>query len=388
MLNWINFLHIYQPPCQQEEIFRRVARESYAQIARFFDLYDGLRLTMNISGALLEQLRAYGYDALLEDFRRAFAAGELELVGSAMYHPILPLLPDALIERQILLDEEIKQEIFGPAYVRRGFYLPEMAYSRRVGEVLDRMGFEWIILDEIAAPGGPGKSAKDGVYRLQGLRLKVIFRDRALSNCFVPERLGELAASLPADTTVITATDGELYGHRHQDFYNKTKEAFTHARIRSWQAGEFIAARGEELPSVDPLTSSWETTEADLAAGIPFPYWDHPQNELQRRLWDFAAFVTEELERSRHDGNYGVAHAFLDKGLASCHFWAVSGRKSAVWQDLVWNPDIAESGNLFLVKAVRSLFVASTAARLRAEDHYAGINRLIWEWHWKKFYHS
>ena len=189
MLNWINFLHLYQPPRQNEYIFHKVARESYFEIARFFDQYDGLNLTMNISGSLLEQLVEYRYDKLLEDFRRAFANGEIELAGSAMYHPILPLLPESEIERQILLDENIKKQIFGSEYFRQGFYLPEMAYSKKAAEVLDKMGFKWIILDEISYNGKLGSFDKEKVYKIKGLNIKVIFRDRNISNRFVPEKI-------------------------------------------------------------------------------------------------------------------------------------------------------------------------------------------------------
>jgi len=207
MINWVNFMHLYQPPGQEADIFHQVARESYFEIAKFFDRFDGLNLTMNISGSLLEQFIYYHYDSLLEDFRRAFLAGEMELVGSAMYHPILPLLPAEEIERQILLDDKIKRGIFGDKYVRRGFYLPEMAYSRKVADALIRLGFEWMILDEISATGHLGGIDTGRVYRLKGSELRIIFRDRVLSSSFVPEMLADVSETATSGRNIITATD-------------------------------------------------------------------------------------------------------------------------------------------------------------------------------------
>lgn len=381
-------MHIYQPPRQNEYIFHEVARESYFEIAKFFDMYDELKLTMNLSGSLLEQLIEYRYDKLLENFVRAFANGELELVGSAMYHPILPLLPESEIERQIILDENIKKQIFGEEYKRRGFYLPEMAYSRKVAEILDRMGFEWIILDEISYSGKLDSFDKGKVYKIKDLKLKAIFRDRKISDYFVPEKIKEISKETPQeDRNIITATDGELYGHHHQDFYNKTKEAFTDGNVKSLKVSEFIRQFDEsDLEEVDPVASNWESKEEELLENIPFSYWNYPGNKIQENLWEFANLVILEIEKCKADENYGIARVLLDKGLASCHFWAASGKTAAIWKDIIWNPDTIESGNLFLIRAMRSIREMPVAKRMEAEKRFLEITRLIWDMHWNKFY--
>lgn len=388
MLNWVNFLHLYQPPAQEEHIFHEVARQSYFEIAKFFDLYDGLKLTMNLSGSLLEQLIEYRYDHLLQDFVQAFNNGELELAGSAMYHAILPLLPEKEIERQILLDENIKKQIFGEDYVRKGFYFPEMAYSRKVAEVLDGMGFKWIILDEISFNGKPDSFDKEKVYRIKGLNLKVIFRNRKVSDYFVPEKINEISEELQKkDVNVITATDGELYGHHHQDFYNKTKEAFTDGNVRSWKVSDFINEIGKgDLQEIDPIDSNWESKEEDIDKGIPFAYWDFPENQIQEKLWSFAYFAIGEVESRRGDENYDIARRLLDKALSSCHFWAASGMKAVIWKETIWNPDSIERGLLFFVRSVRSLRHMDVEKRMEAENRFLEINRLIWDRHWNYFY--
>lgn len=388
MINWINFLHIYQPPQQEEYIFHKVARESYFEIVKFFDLYDDLRLTMNISGSLLEQLVFYRYDKLLEDFRKAFLAGEMELTGSAMYHPILPLLPESEIERQILLDEKMKKQIFGDGYERRGFYLPEMAYSKKVAQVLERMGFEWIILDEISYRGSLDVCDTGKIYKMRDSDLKVIFRSRAISDAFVPEKISELSAEKrEEELNIITATDGELYGHRHHDFYDKTRRAVEDGNVRAWKVSDFIKSfDGVGLEEVEPVSSCWESREEDIKAGVPFPYWSETTNEIQKELWSFADFVCAAVEDSRQDFNYKVARDFADRGLSSCHFWAASGKRSFVWKDLIWNPDTIERGNMFFIKAIRSLSVMDVSQRMEAEKKFLKIAQLVWECHWNRFY--
>lgn len=387
MINWVNFMHLYQPPGQEADIFHRVARESYFEIAKFFDRFDRLNLTMNLSGSLLEQFIYYRYDSLLEEFRRAFEAGELEISGSAMYHPILPLLPESEIERQILLDDKIKRGIFGDSYRRQGFYFPEMAYSRKVADVLERLGFRWMILDEISGTGKLGGVDTGRVYRLKGSDLRIIFRDRVLSSSFVPEMLMDVSEDAEGGRSIITATDGELYGHHHRDFYAKTRQVADDRNIRSWKASEFIDMFGKGgLAEIEPVPSSWESREEELERGVAYPFWRSPDNEIQRRLWEFSAFVLETVEGSRRDPHYDIARAFADKGISSCHFWAASGKESPVFHELIWNPDAVERGNAFLIRAVRSLEDLPSSFRLEGERMFREISELIWGSHWKKFY--
>lgn len=386
MLNWINFLHLYQPPEQDGHIFHQVTRESYAELARLFDRFGRLETTMNLSGSLLEQLAGYGYDGVLDDFRQAFDAGKLELVASAMYHPLLPLLPLGEIERQILLDEEIKSRIFGEGYTRQGFYLPEMAYSRPVAELLEKMGFKWIILDEVSAAGKLGSCDTGKPYRIKGLEMKVIFRDRKISSTFVPETIDSMPRSSGEERNIVTATDGELYGHRHRDFYGKIQAVLTDERIRTYRVNDFLSRSGEELEEIEPVDSSWESQDEELAAGIPFALWKDPSDEIQLRLWELADIAIKVVEERRQDRNHAIARGLLDRGLSSCHFWAAAGRISFSWKELVWNPDVVERGNSFLIRSVRSLVSLETSKRLEAEAKSRAVSELLWRRHWEEFH--
>ncbi|MDD3190623.1 MAG: hypothetical protein PHI66_02955 [Candidatus Pacebacteria bacterium] len=388
MINWVNFLHLYQPPQQNEFIFHEVARESYFEIAKFFDLYDGIKLTMNISGSLLEQLIAYRYDKLLDDFRNAFLSGEIELVGSAIYHPILPLLPEREVERQILLDRVIKRQVFGEKYNPRGFYLSEMAYSIKVVPILEKLGFEWIILDEISFSGKLGECDTTKPYKIKDSKLKVIFRNREISNSFVPDTIEKISSEgSEKNINIITATDGELYGHRHLDFYDRTRAVFGDSNVKSLRVSEFIDSFDEnDLEEIEPVASDWEAQEIEIADKKLFSYWNDGGNEIQRKMWQLAGLAIEEVEKHAGDENYKIARELLDKGLASCHFWAASGRASFLWKDTIWNPDTIENGVSFLVRSVRSLREDELKKRLEVENLFLEIIGLIWKKHWETFY--
>src|SRR3989338_1536817 len=168
---WANFLHIYQPPTQKEIWVRRITAESYRKIFSGLLNIKRARLTLNINGILCELLDKFGGKDVLENIKRLLENGNLELTGSAKYHAFLPLLPESEIERQILLNEEVLNKYFGDDWKKRGlqgFFSPEMAYSFKVAKVAAKLGYKWIIIDELAFPAGK-KLSPETTYKIEGL---------------------------------------------------------------------------------------------------------------------------------------------------------------------------------------------------------------------------
>ena len=98
---WANFLHFYQPPTQTREITEKVTREAYRPIVQLLLAHPRGRITVNINGVLTEQLARWGGADVLAGLRALAERGQIEFTGSAKFHPILPLVPEAEIVRQI-----------------------------------------------------------------------------------------------------------------------------------------------------------------------------------------------------------------------------------------------------------------------------------------------
>src|SRR3989344_5427804 len=178
---WANFLHVYQPPTQKPIWVRRIADESYRK------LFAGLRniprahITVNINSVLCELLEQNDAGDVIDHIKALIQSGNVELTGSAKFHAFLPLLPEFEIERQIKLNEEGLDKYFGKGWKKGGFFSPEMAYSKKTAEVVRRLGYKWIIIDETAFPEGK-EMRKDTVYEIDGLKdFFVFFRERNLS---------------------------------------------------------------------------------------------------------------------------------------------------------------------------------------------------------------
>jgi predicted glycosyl hydrolase (DUF1957 family) len=379
-MKWINFLHLYQPPTQSKEIFDRITKESYELIVALLSEYPKLKLTINLSGSLLELLKKYKHEELISRFAEFVKTGRVELVGSAMYHPILPLISPIEIRKQIELHNEISKKWFGDSYKPKGFYFPEMAYSPESAEVVKSMGFEWIILDEISIVRE--KIKLDIRYEIEKVGLHVIFRNNFVSKKFPPEYVVENFAEINSEY-LITAHDAELYGHWHKEDRGYYKKAFTHEKIDFITASEYIASL-KQTKTIALRNSNWESTREELLKHIPYALWDDPGNLIHEQLWKLANLATKTIDDNRGDPYFGTAENCLHRGLASCTWWWASERKLGPFSPVCWNPKEIEKGAGELVEAVRTLKEADADVRIKAEYLFSDLHDTIWKTHWKR----
>ncbi len=377
-MKWVNFLHIYQPPTQSKEIVDRIVRESYSLIPALLEKYPKMKLTMNISGSLLELLDRHGHKEVIEAYRKLAKEGRIEITGSAMYHPLMPLTSPDMMRRQIKQNNAILKSYFGDAYTARGFYFPEMAYSAVAGEVVKELGFEWTILDEINASA---PVEQDITYKILDSGLTVIFRNREFSRSFPPEFIMTNINRVP--DPLVTAHDGELYGHWHKDDKGFYEKAFTSSKIRMVTVSEHLLEL-KEGKAIKLRKASWESTPEEISAKNPYALWDSPDNEVHTKLWQFARLAEKIISAHHEDAHFALALATLDKGFASCAWWWASGRKLGPFSPVSWNPTEIEKGASMILNAVRSLKTIPLTERMKAEITFSAFHDLLWKEHWTR----
>jgi len=206
---WSNFLHIYQPPTQTEEIVRKVTEESYRTLVRVLREAPGGKITLNISAVLTEQLARYGLNDVIRGLCELAERGQIEFTGSAMYHPILPLIPKDEVIRQVKLNTDVNQHYFGEIYKPTGFFPPEMCYSYEVAQTVAELGFRWIIVDELSFKGKIGSVKYDRLYKVEGLGdFLVFFKERPFS-------AGITYGTYPSAEPFLAALEGGLEKHSY-----------------------------------------------------------------------------------------------------------------------------------------------------------------------------
>lgn len=386
MLNWINFLHFYQPPIISDEIIGEVVKSSYSSWVKFLNQHQKVKVTLNFSACLTERLFNSKHTAIISDLAKIAQRGQIEFVDSAAFHPILPLLPAKEIIKQIQINRDINSLRFGPIYSPQGFYLPEMAYSSKVAQILKDLGYKYILLDQIAFNGNLDKKIDNSVrYKIKKLDLDVVFRDRQISQTFVPETLINKLENNKffKNESIITATDGELYGHRYWNWWPAYKYLTQKKLVQTLTISEYLDSLSVEQ-IIDPLKSSWESTQTELENSVPYALWWDPHNRIHQLLWRLAKFALKLNIKNEHDKNHYASRLHLEKGLASCTFWWASGRDFELFSPHAWDPKMVETGAHELLNSIRSLSQIKTVHKIKAEKLFSQIRELIWKKHWRK----
>ena len=390
MLKWVNLLHIYQPPYQKKNIIAQVADEGYEHLIKTLEAHPQAKLSLNLSGSLIAHLQSVGREQLLQRLAKLVKNGQVELVGSAMYHPILPLIPVSEAEHQIKLNEEALRSVFGSRIKLNGFYLPELAYSLKIAKLIKKLGYKWLMLDEISLGGKLDQVDFNRRYRLKGVGLDLVFRHRQASETFVPHTLLKLIGKSNPPKFVVTGTDGEIYGHQHKDPKGEFTKVLSHPNIHSITVSDYLRGLSGQATAVLPTAASWQSTPAELEAKIPYALWQHPNNAIHRLLWELRGIAIKAIKQSRDTKEAaseaaGWARFHLDRGLASCAWWWAAGKQIGPFNFMTWDPESIERGMKELMSSIRSLPKVTAATKLRAEKIYYTLVKEIWKKHWRTY---
>jgi hypothetical protein len=379
-LTWANFLHFYQPPTQKPHWVRRITDESYRRIVLGLLRHRGAKLTLNINAVLVELLVENGGTDVVDGIRELLKRGQVELTGSAKFHPLLPRLPKSEVLRQIELNDATHKHYFGEHYKPRGFFPPEMAFSIDVANVAAERGFEWIIVDELSFPRGNAHN-HDRVYTVSGLGDFAIFaRERAMSYKILSGQLGSgnllvgsLGDRLHRNEYLLTAMDGETFGHHRPGMEHLLFEIYASKDLATATISDLLTAFPKR-EAVNPEPSTWALMEKDLERSAPFSRWFDPKNEIHALQWELTELALTVVHNSdTNDPGFDPARTLLDRSIHSDQYWWASAKP---W----WSLEMIERGAKELKDTVLAAPAAGTNEKRRAEELYQRILYTGFDW--------
>ncbi len=373
---WINFLHIYQPPDQSKEILEKVVNESYRPLFKGFLNIPNMKLNLNINAGLTELLYNNGYQDVLENIKKLAETGRLEFTETAKYHPLLPFLPEKEIIRQIETNHQTNKKVFGKSYQPKCFFLPEMAYSPKVGKVISSLGYPFILLDEISFQGGEKEPPRNKLFRLDNSQTIVIFRERRVSNCIMSalvrskkefeEVLGE---DIKKNVYLCTAMDGETFGHHRPGLEKSLFKILTLEKPKQIFLSE-VSKYFEEAGKIEPISSTWASSAEEIKKGIQFYSWKNPKNKVQKIQWAFVNYLLKLVKGKKLSEKNKDK---IDKALSSDQFFWSSGEP---W----WSIEMIEKGAYLVLSALKSLPFVKKNQIEKAENYYKNILATAFSW--------
>lgn len=382
---WANFLHIYQPPTQKPFYVKKIANESYRVLIAGLTDNPEAKATININAGLTELFMRYGCEDVVKGFRMLAERGQVEFTASAKFHPFLPLIPETEIERQIILNTETNKKYFGEAYAPKGFFPPEMGYNRKVADVARKMGFQWIIVDELAYSGKMNELAWDTLYTLEGTTdFFVFFRERDTSFRILSAEVGIsvfssgqlvkiLGERIHNNEYLLTAMDGETFGHHRPGLDTLLFEMYRVPQLPSVTISELPQRLTKRLP-VEPRPSSWALMKKDLEQNTPYSRWNDEHNSIHQMQWELTHMAIASVQRlPKNDPAFPEIRAALDRSLHSDQYWWAS---ASPW----WSIEMIEAGAKELRDVIRMNPKADEKEKARAELLYQQILYTAFDW--------
>ncbi len=251
-----------------------------------------------------------------------------------------------------------------------GFFPPEMAYEDIVGEVLEELGFSWIVVDGTAI--ADWRKYLGFVYKREEGKLLAFPREDNLSYRIAFGRIRTMrglvramgARELAKSQYTVIALDGETFGH-HQPkqlkLLGEMFEASDHDRRVKLVRISDLAEKYKERVSTQLLSSTWGYTEMQDGQRV-WVRWRNPYNPLHQLLGRLRQLAISSITVSDKE-----SRELLDKALNSDTFWWASGKP-------FWHPGMIKSGADLLCEAVEQS--ASSTQEQKKEARFLCKRRL------------
>jgi len=138
----------YHDRTNNERIVHKVAEKSYIptnrRLLQLLKDHPEFRLSMSITGTVLEQLEKWSPEAL-QSFKELVATGRVEIVGETYHHSLAFFYSRTEFEAQVQMHREKVQELFGQT--PKVFRNTELAYNNDLAYWADQAGYKGILAE-------------------------------------------------------------------------------------------------------------------------------------------------------------------------------------------------------------------------------------------------
>ena len=137
-------VHSHQPAGNFGFVFEEAYAKAYDPFLRVLEGHPGVRLSLHYSGCLLDWLVEHRPE-FIKRVRALVAKGQVELLASGYYEPILPLIPEADRQGQIAQMRAALKKHFGVEST--GLWLTERVWEPELPATLQRAGIAYTMVD-------------------------------------------------------------------------------------------------------------------------------------------------------------------------------------------------------------------------------------------------
>lgn len=305
----------YDDRTSNHRIINKVSEKSYlptnALLLELLEKHPEFRLSLSITGTLIEQLEKWAPD-VLESFQALTRTGRVEIVAETYHHSLAFFYSRAEFEMQVQMHKEKVQQLFGQTPT--AFRNTELSYNNDLARWADKAGYKAIL----AEGWDPvlGWRSPNFVYRPSYTdSIKLLMKNYKLSDDIAFRFSNQDWSEWPLTADKFThwlretsdATnfnlfmDYETFGE-HQwgetgifNFLRHLPEEWMKHGDTTFKTVTEAAETYEPVDVIDtPYTTTWADTERDLSAWLGNPM----QHQAITALYDLQSKIidTHDLE--------------------------------------------------------------------------------------------
>ncbi|MGD0382462.1 MAG: alpha-amylase/4-alpha-glucanotransferase domain-containing protein, partial [Thermoguttaceae bacterium] len=306
-IRFILSLHNHQPVGNFDHIFQQAFEDSYKPFLDVFSRYESLKMSLHVSGSLMEWLAAK-QPSYIDRLAELVDREQIEIIGGAFFEPILAMIPKRDRIGQIRAYTRWLQNRLGATV--RGMWIPERVWEQSFSGDLDDAGIEYTVLDDFhfKAAGLTDSQLTGHLITEDEGRSISVFPGSELLRYLIPfadpeqtvEYLAKMAESHP-NAIAVFGDDGEKFGtwpETKKHVYNDgwlTRFFDTLVRNQDWIQVTTLAEAFDNVPPAGkiylPDCSYREMTEWALPADqlveyerVAYEMRDHPDWPFLRRF--------------------------------------------------------------------------------------------------------
>ncbi|MCD6427022.1 MAG: DUF1926 domain-containing protein [Caldisericaceae bacterium] len=138
-------LHNHQPVGNFDYVLESAYKHAYEPFINSVFECEDFRFAIHFSGYLLNYIEKNHPD-FIEKIKHLVSENRCEIIGGAMFEPILILLPEKDRNEQIKMMQSHIEKTFG--ITPKGFWLAERVWEQHVSKILSENGMEYTFLDD------------------------------------------------------------------------------------------------------------------------------------------------------------------------------------------------------------------------------------------------
>jgi len=211
-------IHNHQPVGNFDNVFNDACDRSYLPFLQTLEKFPEISMVFHFSGSLIEWLETNRHD-VLDLFQKLVERGNIEVLGSGFYEPILAMIPEADRIGQIQKMNSWARERLG--YEIQGNWLTERVWEPHLTKSLKSAEIDYMVVDDYHfLTTGIDPENLDGYYltEQEGSTLGVFPISQKMRYA-MPFQEPEVAieilrehASESGDSLLVMADDGEKFG--------------------------------------------------------------------------------------------------------------------------------------------------------------------------------